>query len=81
MVEWTENAVVGGVLSVRREGQLMPGTFFSKQWQRTDMNYAATEREGCALFKAINFFTFYLYGRPFKVFRDYNALCSMMEKF
>ncbi len=65
---------------MRREGQLMPVAFFSKQLQGAERNYAATELEGCALFKAINFFAFYLYGRPFKVFTDHKALCSMMEK-
>ncbi len=68
---------VGGVLNVVRDGQTLPVAFFSKQLQGAERRYSATELEALAVFRTINFFAHFLYGRKFSVFTDHQALVSM----
>ena len=68
---------VGAVLNVVRGGKTLPVAFFSKQLQGAERRYSATELEALAVFRSINFFAHYLYGREFTVYTDHQALVTM----
>ncbi len=63
--------VVGGVLLVRRGGQLRPVAFYSAQLQGAEKNYSSQDLEGLALVKTLRHFSFYLYGSKFEVITDH----------
>ncbi len=65
---------VGAVLSVRREDELKPVAFFSRQLKRAQSRYAAQELECLAVVEAVSQFAFYLYGRPFEILTDHKSL-------
>ena len=70
---------VGATLNVRREGVDLPVAFYSKQLQGAEKRYSATELEALAIFKAINHFDHFLYGRVFSVYTDHKALVSLLK--
>ena len=70
---------VGATLNVRREGVDLPVAFYSKQLQGAERRYSATELEALAIFKAINHFDHFLYGRVFSVYTDHKALVSLLK--
>ena len=72
-------AGIGATLNVRRDGQEKPVAFYSKQLQGAQHHYSATELEGLAMFKSINFFAHYLYGGRFEVVTDHKALVSFLH--
>ena len=72
-------AGVGATLNVTREGELRPAAYFSKQLQGAEKRYCATELEGLAIYRSINFFSHYLFGRSFMVVTDHKALVSFLK--
>ena len=70
---------IGATLNVVREGKKMPVAYYSKQLQGAQHHYSATELEGLAVFKAIHFFSHYLYGCRFLVMTDHKALVSLLH--
>ena len=70
---------IGATLNVWRDGKELPVAFFSKQLQGAQHNYSATELEGLALFKSVNYFAHYLYGTRFEVLTDHKALVSLLH--
>ena len=72
-------AGVGATLNVTREGESRPAAYFSKQLQGAEKRYSATELEGLAVYRSINFFAHYLFGRTFTVVTDHKALVSFLK--
>ena len=72
-------AGIGATLNVERGGKKMPVAFFSRQLQGAQHHYSATELEGLAVFKAIHYFSHYLFGCRFSVFTDHKALVSFLH--
>ena len=72
-------AGVGATLNVSRDGELRPAAYYSKQLQGAEKNYSATELEGLAVYRSINFFSHYLFGRTFTVVTDHKALVSFLK--
>ena len=70
---------IGATLNVLRDGVEKPVAFFSRQLQGAQKRYSATELEGLAVFKAINFFDHFLYGQKFKVMTDHKALVYLLK--
>ena len=70
---------VGATLNVVREGVELPVGFYSKQLQGAEKRYSATELEGLAIFRAINFFDHFLYGQEFTVYTDHKALIYLLR--
>ncbi len=70
--------VIGAVLSVRRNDELLPVAFFSRQLKGAQCRYSAQELEGLALYESIRHFGFYLYNRRFTVVIDHRALVTLM---
>lgn len=56
-----------------------PIAYFSRQFNRAERNYATTDREYCALIKALKHFKPYVYGYPIKIYTDHSALISMTK--
>ena len=70
---------IGATLNVVREGKKLPVAYYSKQLQGAQHHYSATELEGLAMFRSINFFAHYLYGTRFEVVTDHKALVSLLH--
>ena len=68
---------VGGVLSVVRDGQILPVSFFSRQLKAHQHNYSAMELEMLALVSSVEYFAMYLYGRSFVVETDHKSLLAI----
>ena len=67
----------GAILNVVRGGKTLPVAFFSKQLQGAERRYSATELEALAVFRSVNFFAHYLYGREFTVYTDHQVMVVM----
>ena len=72
-------AGVGATLNVWRKGVKRPVAFYSRQLQGAEHRYSATELEGLAVYRSINFFAHYLFGRRFTVITDHKALVSFLK--
>ena len=72
-------AGIGATLNVLRDGVELPVAYYSKQLQGAQHRYSATELEGLAMFKAINFFAHYLWGKHFDVVTDHSALVYLLK--
>ena len=70
---------IGATLNVLRDGRKLPVAYYSKQLQGAQHHYSATELEGLAMFRAINYFAHYLYGTRFEVVTDHKALVSLLH--
>ena len=70
---------IGATLNVCREGIERPVAFFSQQLQGAQKFYSACELECLAIFKAINKFAHWLWGRRFIVRTDHCALVSLLK--
>jgi len=68
---------VGAVLSVVREGVRLPVAFFSRQLKGAQTRYSAQELEGLAVYESVKHFSYFLYGRCFKVITDHKGLLSL----
>lgn len=67
----------GAILSVRREGRLVPIEFASTTFKGPEIRWPTREKEGYAVFWALNKFDHYLRGRSFDVFTDHESLLHM----
>ena len=72
-------AGIGATLNVIRDGVELPVAFYSKQLQGAQHRYSATELEGLAVFKSINFFAHFLWGKHFEVITDHSALVQLLK--
>ena len=70
---------IGATLNVVRDGRKLPVAYYSKQLQGAQHHYSATELEGLAMFRAINYFAHYLFGTRFEVVTDHKALVSLLH--
>ena len=70
---------IGATLNVERGGLQVPVAYYSKQLQGAQHRYSATELECLAVFKAVNFFSHYLFGNRFFVVTDHKALVSLLK--
>ena len=70
---------IGATLNVIRDGKKLPVAYYSKQLQGAQHHYSATELEGLAMFRAINYFSHYLFGTRFEVVTDHKALVSILS--
>ena len=70
---------IGATLNMERGGKKVPVAFYSKQLQGAQHHYSATELEGLAVFKAIHYFSHYLFGCRFVVLTDHKALVSFLH--
>ena len=72
-------AGIGATLNVNRGGESRPAAYYSRQLQGAQKRYSATELEGLAIFKSINNYAHYLFGRHFTVVTDHKALVSFLS--
>ena len=70
---------IGAVLSVIQDGVERPIGYFSKRLLPVEANYAATELECLAVYKAIDHFAMHLVGGHFRVVTDHRALTSLLS--
>ena len=70
---------IGATLNVVRKGEELPVAYYSKQLQGAQKHYSATELEGLAVFKAVNFFDHFLYGQHFTILTDHSALVYLLK--
>lgn len=70
---------IGAVLSQLHEGNEHPIAYASRQLNKAEKNYGATERELLALVWATKYFRCYLYGRKFTAITDHSALRWMLS--
>ena len=69
---------LGAVLSAERDGVQRPLGYFSKRLLPPERNYAATELECLAVYKAIDHFAVHLVGSHFQVVTDHRALTALL---
>ena len=65
---------IGAILSVIRDGEELPVSFYSKKLKPKETRYSARELECLAIIRALEHFALYLTGRSFTVQTDYRAL-------
>lgn len=70
---------LGAVLSQRHNGHEHPVAFASRQLNKAEQSYSATEKECLALVWAVRHFRCYLYGRDFKITTDCRPLKWLMN--
>ena len=70
---------LGAVIShVMSDGSERPIAFASRTMTPTERNYAQVEREGLSIVFGLRKFNQYLYGRPFTLITDHQALTSLL---
>ena len=72
------DAAVGGSLDQLQDGHWCPLGFFSKKLTKSQIKYAAFDRELLAMYLGIKQFRHYLEGRPFTLFTDHKPLIGAM---
>jgi len=70
---------IGGVLQVKRNGAWKTAAYYSRQTSACERKYSATELEALAVMATVKHFSYYLYNRPFCVYTDHKALCSLLK--
>ena len=65
---------LGAVLSVQRDGEELPVTFYSRKLQPRERRYSATELEGLAVVASVHHFDAYLITHPITIETDHKAL-------
>lgn len=70
---------IGAVLAQSHNGNEHPIAYASRQLNKAEKNYGATERELLALVWATKYFRCYLYGRKFTAVTDHSALRWMLS--
>ena len=70
---------VGACLSQRKNGVERPVAFASRVLSPAERKYSASEREALAALWACEKWHFYLYGRPFTLVTDHQALTSLLS--
>lgn len=69
---------IGAVLSQLHEGNEHLIAYASRQLNKAEKNYGATERELLALVWATKYFRCYLYGRKFTAITDHSAFVGCL---
>jgi transposase InsO family protein len=69
----------GAVLSVCRNDKICPVEFASVTLKGAEIRWPTREKEGFAIFWALNHFDHYLRGRQFKVYTDHESLMYMTK--
>ena len=70
---------LGALLSQRKDGVEKPVAFASRSLTPAERKYSAAEREALAAVWACEKWNFYLYGRPFTLITDHQALRSLLS--
>ena len=70
---------IGTILSVIRDGEELPVSFFSKKQKPAESRYSAAELECLAIIRAVEHFAIYLTGRSFIVQTDHRALQFLQQ--
>ena len=70
---------VGACLSQRKDDVERPIAFASRTLSPAERKYSASEREALAALWACEKWHFYLYGRPFTLVTDHQALTSLLS--
>lgn len=70
---------VGGVLSVKRDGQWCPIEFTSKKFSECQLRWPVREKEAYAIIHALQKFDPFLRGRRFIVHTDHQSLKWLMD--
>ncbi len=70
---------VGACLSQRVNGVERPIAYASRVLSPTERKYSASEREALAALWACERWNFYLYGRPFTLVTDHQALTTLLS--
>jgi transposase InsO family protein len=73
------NYAAGAILSVRRDNQLIPVEFASVTLKDAELRWPTREKEGYAIFWALNHFDHYLRGRTFDLYTDHESLLYMSK--
>lgn len=73
------SVAIGAILSQMHNGQEHPVAYASRQLNKAERNYGATERELLALVWATKHFRCYLYGNKFTAITDHSALKWMLS--
>ena len=68
---------VGADLTVIRDGEKLPVSFYAKLTRGAGKSYSATELEALGIVCAVEHFSHY--ARCFKMFTDHKALCSALS--
>lgn len=71
------NFAAGAILSVRRDDKLVPVEFASTTFKDAELRWPTREKEGYAIFWALNHFDHYLRGRTFDLYTDHESLIYM----
>ena len=74
------NIAVGAVLVQLQKGLWRPLAFWSKQLNRAQMNYSATDRELLAISYAVDHFRSHIEGQPITVRTDHLPLIGSLKK-
>lgn len=69
----------GAILSVRRDNVLIPVEFASCTFKAAELRWPTREKEGFAVFWALNHFDHYLRGRFFDLYTDHESLLYMSK--
>ena len=73
-------AGLGAVLAQTQEdGAVRPIAYASRSLQPHEKNYGVTELEGLGVVWAVKHFRTYLYGHPFTMYTDHEALKSLLN--
>ena len=67
------NDGAGAVLSQGQIGKDLPIAYASRSFHKAEKNYSTVEKELAAIVWGVKHFRPYLYGRKFKIVRDYRT--------
>ena len=70
---------LGMVLGQIQNGREVVIAYAGRKLNPAERNYSVTEREALAVVESVKQFQTYLYGRPFTVFTDHNAVRWLMN--
>lgn len=73
------NTAIAAILNAKHEGEWKPVEFYSKTLNKTQRNWPVREREGYAVFIALQKFGHYVRGRPTTVVTDHQSLQVVMN--
>lgn len=65
---------ISAILLQKKDDKLLPISFFSKALKNSESKYPPIKLELFAIFKGLNAFKYYLYGRTFKILSDSKPL-------
>ena len=71
------DTALGAVLSQHQKDKECVVAYWSRQLQKSERRYSATEREALAVVAAVKEFYPYLYGFPFTLVTDHNPLTAL----